>query len=189
MPRCRSARRCFCGCRRQPSRPPARMNAVRITVLAVGIGDLLDRRRIDGGPIAAGALGDCARDRIYFAGGAVLDPPIWRVLDRGLGRRGRPHRRALRGLHHHRARRIHRRDRRYLCRSDLDHRKRRGVRLGLRRQPCDVVDLLPQGRRSRLRSRFQNPASRAGWRGLPIPICTCRSWPASSSRRWPTNWC
>ena len=38
-------------------------------------------------------------------------------------------------------------------------------------------------------NRFQNPASRDGWRGWPIPICICRSWPASSSRRWPTNWC
>ena len=33
------------------------------------------------------------------------------------------------------------------------------------------------------------PASRGGWRGWPIPTCTCRSWPASLLRRWPTNSC
>ena len=30
-------------------------------------------------------------------------------------------------------------------------------------------------------SRSQDRASRGGWRGSPIPTCTCRSWPASSS--------
>ena len=25
--------------------------------------------------------------------------------------------------------------------------------------------------------------------GSPIPICTCRSWPALLFQRWPTNWC
>ena len=38
-------------------------------------------------------------------------------------------------------------------------------------------------------SRFQGPANRGGWRGSPIPICTCRSWPASFSRRSPTTSC
>ena len=38
-------------------------------------------------------------------------------------------------------------------------------------------------------SRFQGPASRGGWRGSPIPICTCRSWPASFSRRSPMTLC
>jgi low temperature requirement protein LtrA len=30
-------------------------------------------------------------------------------------------------------------------------------------------------------------AESAGWRARPILICTCRSLPASSSRRWPTK--
>ena len=59
------------------------------------------------------------------------------------------------------------------------HAKRRRLRLALRRQHGDVVDLFPQGRGSRLREDFEIRASRAGWRGWPIPICTCRSWPAS----------
>ena len=108
-----------------PSQPLARMNAIRITGLAGDVGDVLDRRRVGGRPVAAGAVGDCAGDRIYFAGGAVLDPRYWRVCGRRLGRRRRPHGRALRRLHHHRARRIHRRHRRDLCRTDLDDRKRR----------------------------------------------------------------
>ena len=36
---------------------------------------------------------------------------------------------------------------------------------------------------------FQTRTSREGWRGSPTPICTCRSWPASSFRRWRTSWC
>lgn len=38
-------------------------------------------------------------------------------------------------------------------------------------------------------NRFQDRANRAGWRGSLTPICTCRSWPASLSRRWPMSWC
>ena len=53
----------------------------------------------------------------------------------------------------------------------------------------DVVDLFPHRRRSRFRAAFKVRASRDGWRGSPIPICTCRSWPASSLRRWRMNWC
>ena len=36
---------------------------------------------------------------------------------------------------------------------------------------------------------FQGRANLAGWRGWLTPICTCRSWPALSSRRWLTNSC
>ena len=56
-----------------------------------------------------------------------------------------------------------------------------GLRVGLHRQHRDVVDLFPQGRRSRLRADFK--IQRAGPAGAarPTPICICRSWPASSS--------
>ena len=131
--------------------------------LAVGVGGVLDRRRLCRGAGTAGAVGGRALHRIYLAGGAVLDTPIRRVFGGGLGGRGRPHGRTLRGLHHHRARRIHRRDRRDLCRTDLDGRKRRRFRLGLCRQPCDVVDLFPQGGRSRLRADLE--IERAGTAG------------------------
>ena len=50
-----------------------------------------------------------------------------------------------------------------LRRSDLDCGKRRRLRLGLCRQPCDVVDLFPQGRRSRLRTDLE--IERAGKAG------------------------
>ena len=64
--------------------------------LAFAVGDLLDRGRVGARRVAARALGDRACDRIYFAGGAVLDSPLWRVFRRGLGDRRRPHGRALR---------------------------------------------------------------------------------------------
>ena len=54
--------------------------------LAVGIGHLLDRGRLCGRAFAAGALGGGAGDRIYLAGGAVLDSEIRRVFGGGLGR-------------------------------------------------------------------------------------------------------
>ena len=61
------------------STPPSRMSARHERHphhrMAVDVGGLLDRRRVGGRPIAAGALGDCPGDRIYFAGGAVLDSP------------------------------------------------------------------------------------------------------------------
>ena len=79
-----------------PSQSLARANAIRITTwLAMSavfwIAGGLARR-----PVAAGALGDRARHRIYLAGGAVLDSPLRRVFGRGLGGRRRPHGRALR---------------------------------------------------------------------------------------------
>jgi hypothetical protein len=46
-------------------------------------------------------------------------------------------------IHHHRARRIHRRDRRDVRRSGLDRRYRRCVCVGVYRRSCDVVDLFP----------------------------------------------
>ena len=146
-----------------PGRTLARMNAVRITGLAFGVGHLLDRGRSCGGAFAAGVLGGGADDRIHLAGGAVLDSEIRGVRGGGLGGRGRPHGRALRRLHHHRARRIHRRDRRDLCRSALDPCNRLSLRLGLHRRDRDVVDLFPQGRRGRLRADFK--VQRAGAAG------------------------
>ena len=104
------------------ARPLARMNAIRILVWLVGVGGVLDRGRLCRRADAAGAVGGGARDRISVAGGAVLDSEIRRVVGRRLGGRRRPHGRALRRFHHHRARRIHRGDRGDLCRSDLDRR-------------------------------------------------------------------
>ena len=157
--------------------------------VARGGGYLLDRGRPGGGPIAAGAVGGGAGHRISVAGVAVLDSEIRRIIGRGLGGRRRPYGRALRRLHHHRARRIHRGDRCDLWRSDLDHRECHRVCGGVARQHRDVVDLFPQGRRSRLRADFKIQRTRPAGAARPTPICTCRSWPASSSRRWPTTWC
>ena len=46
-----------------------------------------------------------------------------------------------------------------------------------------------KGAEAGLRTDLEIGASRAGWRGSPTPICTCRSSPASLSRRSPMNWC
>ena len=81
-----------------PSRPLARMNAIRITAwlsmsamfwIAGGLAE--GQLRLVLWAIALG-------DRIYFAGGAVLDSPIRRVFGRGLGGRRRPHGRTLRAV-------------------------------------------------------------------------------------------
>jgi hypothetical protein len=69
-------------------------------------------------------------DRISVAGGAVLDSEIRRLFGCRLGGRRRPHGRALRRFYYHRARRIHRRDRCHLCRSELDHGPCHGLRVG-----------------------------------------------------------
>ena len=187
--RCRSAAPSFCWRRPRAAQPGVRMNAVRILVWLSIVGGVLDRGRLCGRTCAAGAVGGGARHRIHLAGGAVLDPEIRRVVGRGLGRRRRSYGRALRRLHHHRARRIHRRHRCDLCRSDLDHRDRRGLRVGLRRQRSRCGGSISTRAPKRAPNRFQNPASRAGWRGWPTPICICRSWPASFCRRSPMNWC
>ena len=78
------------------SRPPARLNAVRITtwlsvsaIFWIAGGLMQGQSRL---ALWAVALGG----RISLAGGAVLDPPLRRVVDRGLGRRGRAYRRTLR---------------------------------------------------------------------------------------------
>ena len=81
-----------------PSRSLARAECDPHHGMAGDVGGVLDRRRLGGRRIAAGAVGDRAGDRICFAGGAVLDPPLRRVVGRGLGGRGRPHGRTLRAF-------------------------------------------------------------------------------------------
>ena len=56
------------------------MNAVRITAWLSMSAIFWIAGGLAEGHVAAGALGDRAGDRIYFAGGAVLDSPIRRVL-------------------------------------------------------------------------------------------------------------
>ena len=171
-----------------PSRSLARMNAVRITTWLTTVGRVLDRRRLCAGPIAAGALGDRAGHRIYFAGGTVLDTALWRVFGRGLGGRRRPHGRALRG---------------FIIIALGESIVVTGATFADLTWTAENVAAFVSAFVGSLAmwwiyfhkgaepapNRFQGRASRDGWRGSPIPICTCRSWPASSSRRWPTNWC
>ena len=106
-----------------PSRPLARMNAIRITSWLALSAVFWIAGGFAKGESRLVLWGIALVHRISFAGGAVLDTPVRRVFGRGLGGRGRPHGRTLRLVHHHRARRIHRRDRRDLCRTDLDHAK------------------------------------------------------------------
>ena len=103
-----------------PSRPLARMNAIRITAwlsvsavfwIAGGLAEGQSRLVLWAIALAIEYISPAVRFWIpRYGASSVAD---W------VGR-GRPHGRALRRLHHHRARRIHRRDRRDLCRSDLD---------------------------------------------------------------------
>ena len=103
-----------------PSRSPARMNAIRITAwlsmsavfwIAGGLAQGQSRLVLWAIALAIEYISPAVRFWIPGYGASA---------GRGLGGRRRPHGRALRGLHHHRARRIHRRDRRDLRRSDLD---------------------------------------------------------------------
>ena len=78
---------------------------------------------------------------------------------RGLGHRGRPHGRALRSLHHHRARRVDPRHRRQVRQAALDADDGRGLPHRLRRQRGDVVDLFQYRRRDGepAHRRFERP--------------------------------
>ena len=165
-----------------PSRTLARLNAIRITAwlsmsavfwIAGGLAEGQSRL-----VLWAIALGD----RIYFAGGAVLDPPIRRVLGRGLGGRRRPHGRTLRAV----SSSLHSANP-----SSLPARPSPSFP-GRPRPSAPSSRCSPEASRcggsisTRARKpaprRFQDRANREGWRGWPIPICTCRSSPASSSR-------
>ena len=143
--------------------------------MAVDVGGVLDRRRLCGRTVAAAALGRGARDRILSAAARFWIPKYGASLGRRLGGRGRSHGGALRAVRHHRARRIHRRHRRDICRTDLDHRDGRRLRIELRRQPRDVVDLFPQGRGSAAPNRFRDPSepgrlARLAYTYLHMPI-------------------
>ena len=138
-----------------PAQAMARLNALRILAWLSVSSIFWIPGGFFAGPLAAAAVGGSARDRICIARRPVLDPEIWRVVDRALGGRRRPHGRTQRRLYHHRARRIHRCDRRHLCRSELDPGSRDGLCVGPDRQRRDVVDLFPQRRGGRLRTDFE----------------------------------
>src|SRR5207248_3773587 len=67
--------------------------------LAVGISGILDSWRLSASTVEACAVDRSAGGRIRLARGPLLDPPLWWVHGRGMGRRWRPHGRALRRLH------------------------------------------------------------------------------------------
>ena len=138
-----------------PSRMSARMNAIRITAwLSMSAVFWI-----------AGGLAEGQSRLVLWAIALVIEymspavrfwiPRYGAVLGRGLGDRRRPHGRALRALRHHCTRRIRHRYRCDVCRACLVGGKRDRIRLGARRKHRDVVDLLPQGRGSRLRGDFE----------------------------------
>ena len=102
---------------------------------------------------------------------------------------GAAHGRALRALHHHRARRVDPRHRRHVRRPALDGRDGRRLSRRLRRQRRHVVDLFQHRRRARQPAHRRLRAIPAAWRASPTPTCTCRSSPASSSPPSATSWC
>ena len=188
-PRCRSARPSSCGCRRRRRNRWRAMNAIRIR-------SGCRSRRCSGSPAAlptgelrlvlwAVALGiEYVSPAVRFwipryGASSVAD---WVVEGGHMAER-------CARLHHHRARRIHRRHRRDLCRTDLDGGKRCRLRVGASSAASRCGGSISTRAPRPAPSRFRNRASRDGWRGSPIPICTCRSSPASSSPRWPTNSC
>ena len=116
-------------------------------------------------------------------------PRLGRSTTTRLGGRGRPHGRALRAVHHHRARRI-----------DPDHRgDLRRARPGppsmwarswwpsSAASPCgwSISTSAP----SAAAGRSRPPTIPAAWRAPATPTSTSRSSPASSSPPSATNWC
>ena len=157
--------------------------------LAVDVGHVLDRRRFCRRALAAGAMGLGAGHRICLAGGPVLDSGIRRFFGGGLGRRGRSHGRALRAASSSsRSANPSSSPARPspIC-PGPPRRSWRSWRPSSAASRCggSISTRAPRP----APSRFQDPANRGGWRGSPIPICICRSWPASYSRRSPTSWC
>ena len=105
-----------------------------------------------------------------------------------LGRRGPSFLRAMRPVHHHRARRIDPGDRRRLRPDRLDRRgrSRRSPAPSSGRWRCggSISTSAPNARRGSWR-RTRIPA---GWRGSLTPISTSRSSPGSSSPPRRTRW-
>ncbi|MGY4334273.1 hypothetical protein ACVWWG_008690 [Bradyrhizobium sp. LB7.2] len=85
-------------------RTAVRHNAIRIPGLALRFRDLLDPRRSGARGGEAVVLDRGTHDRICLTRGPILGPQAGILVGRGLGRRRRSHGRALRRLHHHRAR-------------------------------------------------------------------------------------
>ena len=106
------------------------------------------------------------------------------LADERLGRRRRAHGRALRPVHHHRARRIDPGHGRHLRRHGLGRRRRRRLRRRLRRQRRHVVALFRHWCRAGQPAHRRHQRIRAASRGSATPTCICRSWLASS---WPRS--
>jgi low temperature requirement protein LtrA len=126
-----------------PSQPSLQRNALRMLAwlsasavfwIAGGIAEGQSRLVLWGVALGIEYLSPAARFWIPKYGASSIE---------GLDHRRRPYGGAQCGVHHHRARRIHRRHRCDICRSDLDGRNRRRLRVGLYRRSRDVVDLFP----------------------------------------------
>lgn len=125
--------------------------------LARGCRGVLDRGRARRGDRPAAPLGPRPRARICLAGDRLRRPRPRPLQHPGLGRRGPPHRRAMRPVHHHRAGRIDPDDRRQLRRGRLEPGDAGGLRRGAARHHRDVVALFQRLRRPR---RAPRPACR-----------------------------
>ncbi len=130
-----------------PAEQPAlRMNFVRILIWLAVSGMFWIAGGLAAWSEPPAAVGRGACDRIRLACGRLLDAGARPLVGEGLVGRRRPHGRALRAVHHHRARRIDPRHRRDVREAGMDAGDDRRVPGRLRRQPRDVVDLFPQGR-------------------------------------------
>ena len=110
---------------------------------------------------AAHAVDSRARARARRAGGRLLAAGSWPRRHDRLGHRGNALRRALPGLHHHRARRIDRRDGGDRVRGGTHIDRRALPRRRLRRDRGAVVAVLRYGDRARARhdQRLRRPRS------------------------------
>ena len=149
MSRCRSGATCSCCGRSSATTPATIRNFLRITIWHAAAAPFwILGCFVDDPTSRLGAVGARGRHRIHRADRRVLGAGPRPLDDRGLGRRRRPHGRALRPVRHHRARRVDPDHRRVLRRSRLERDNRRRLRGLVYRQRRDVDGLLQYRRRA-----------------------------------------
>ena len=143
-----------------------------------GLGRALDRGRVRWTATAASGCGSPRWPWTWPRRWSATGPRARRVAHRGLRGGGRPLRRALPGVHHHRAGRVDRRDRRHGGERRA-HAARWCSRSRSRSSSRPRCGGCTSARWPRTRGATSRRATtRAAWRATPTPICTCRSSPA-----------
>ena len=147
----------------------------------------LDHGRDRARRLAGADLDRRARPRLRSAVRRLLDAAPRADVDDRPGDRGRALRRALPAVHHHRARRVDRRDRRDRLEPRPRARQRRRADRRLPRLGGALVALLRRGRRPLARAPPHVRATPRASAATPTPTSTSRSWPGSSRPRSATR--